>query len=97
VSTFPEHNNERPYVYSGPDVMAEFFKYLKREQARINKILVKNEPMKRLTADQITKYDTFENCPSCNITLTFENKVRHHCHVTGNFLFALCNNCNLQM
>ena len=52
VSTFPEYNNEKPYVYSGSNVMDEFFKYLKREQARINKILAKNEPMKPLTADQ---------------------------------------------
>ena len=97
VSTFPEYINEKPYVYSGPDVMHEFSKYLKLEQARINQILAKNEPMKPLTDDQTLKYNTCENCPSCLITLTPENKVRHHCHVTGNFLSALCNNCNLQM
>jgi len=25
------------------------------------------------------------------------HKVRHHCHVNGNFLFPACNNCNLQL
>src|SRR6218665_1800992 len=97
VSTFPEYNNEKPYVYSGSNVMDEFFKYLKREQARIKKILAKNELMKPLTDDQTIKYDTCENCPSCDTALTKENKIRHHCHVSGNFLSALCNNCNLQM
>jgi len=24
-------------------------------------------------------------------------KVRHHCHVSGNFLFPACNNCSLQL
>src|SRR6218665_173440 len=71
VSTFPEYNNEIPYVYSGSNIMDEFFKYL--------------------------KYDTCENCPSCDTALTKENKIHHHCHVSGNFLSALCNNCNLQM
>ena len=77
--------------------MDEFFKYLKREQARINQILAKNEPMEPLTVDQTTKYNTCENCPSCDTALTKENKIRNHCHVTGNFISALCNNCNLQM
>jgi len=25
------------------------------------------------------------------------NKVRHHCHITGNFLSAVCSNCNLKL
>jgi len=24
-------------------------------------------------------------------------QVRHHCHVSGVFLYAACNNCNLQL
>ena len=79
------------------DVVDAFFTHLQLEQIKINEILSKNEPMKPLTVDQNTKYDKCENCPSCNIALTPENKVRHHCHVTGDFLSALCNNCNLQM
>src|SRR6218665_2956809 len=42
------------------------------------------------------KYRNCKNCPSGDILLKSEMKVRHHCHVTGQFISALCLNCSLQ-
>jgi len=50
-----------------------------------------------LSESQLRKFKETTICPSCDMALTKENKVKHHCHVTGNFLEALCNQCNLLM
>jgi len=51
-----------------------------------------------LSNKQQTKYDATTHCTACGTTFTAKNhKVRHHCHVSGNFLFPACNNCNLQL
>ena len=95
VSSFTEYNNERPYVCGDGNVMDKFFMHLKSEQVRINQILSKNEPMEILNKSQIETYTNCKICPSCECDLSQENKVRHHCHVTGQFISALCTNCNL--
>src|SRR5688572_29954288 len=99
VSSFAQYNNERPYVYSGPKVgsgiVDAFFDHIKSEQIRISRILSQNQPMDPLNHSQLETFANCSNCPSCSIALTRENKVRHHCHVTGQFISALCGNCNL--
>ena len=97
VSSFEQYNNEEPVVYSGENVMESFFCHVKNEQLRITKILNRNEKMKPLTKLQWESFDSCKKCPSCNIDLDSKNKVRHHCHVTGNFLSAVCSNCNLKL
>jgi RNase P subunit RPR2 len=97
VSSFDRYNREQPYVYSGPKVMEAFFVHLKSEQVRINRILAKNKKMKKMTKLQIENYTNCRNCPSCNINLGAHNKVRHHCHVTGDYISTLCSKCNFQM
>ena len=54
--------------------------------------------MLSMTDDQQTDYDTATVCGVCGGEFTINNpKVRHHCHVTGDFLNTVCNNCNLQL
>ena len=96
VSSFDQYNDQKPVVYSGENVMDVFFKHVKTEQSRITKILNRNEKMKPLNKLQQASFDSCVKCPSCNIDLKSKNKVRHHCHITGNFLSALCSNCNLK-
>ena len=44
---------------------------------------------KKFTNKQIT-------VKNCNNTFTGKNKkVAHHDHITGEFIFTLCNSCNL--
>jgi len=96
VSKFPQHNNEEPFIYTGNgDVLDAFFTHLTQERVRINGILKKDEPMIPLTQKQKLKYRNCKNCPTCDILLKSEMKIRQHCHVTGQFISALCLNCNL--
>jgi hypothetical protein len=87
-----------PVVYSGPDVMDKFYEHVLRESQIIANIIDDNKKMLPLTLQQQKVYDEATSCSNCGTCFTDENrKVRHHCHLTGNFLFPCCNNCNLQL
>jgi len=48
-----------------------------------------------LDDDQQSSYDAAVTCRNCNTKFAYDNpKTRHHCHVTGIYLFP-ANNCNL--
>ena len=98
VSAFDFLNTEEIYVYSGNDVMEHFFSYLRKEHDLVNNILEHQMPMKHLTPDEQQDFDDATECKTCKKEFTSSNqKVRHHCHVTGNYIAAACNNCNLQL
>ena len=51
-----------------------------------------------LTPRQIADYDEATHCGNCNEPFSDDKtKVHHNCHVTGNYLFAACVRCNLQL
>jgi hypothetical protein len=83
-------------VYSGKYVMQEFYRYIQKEEEDICKILDRDVPMLPLTDDEQRGYDAATICYSCNQQFN-NDKVRHHCHVTGRFTSACCNRCNLQL
>ena len=44
------------------------------------------------------KHEICDKCECCGEKFSKMNcKVHHHCHITGNYLAAVCNNCNLQL
>jgi len=87
-----------PVVFSGEGVMDKFYDHLMSECKQIGKILGVDAHMNPLTLEQQVEYDAAVVCDACNKPFTDENhKTRHHCHVTGNYLFPACNNCNLQL
>lgn len=95
VSKYPKYQTE-PFLYSGPDVMDHFFDHLIREERRISKILNRNIHILPLTKDEESNYDNAVVCYRCNKHFTSDNKkCKHHDHVTGQFIAALCNNCNM--
>jgi len=54
--------------------------------------------MTPLTATELTDYDETTGCGECGGAFTKSNhKVRNHDHVTGQYLFAACNECNLTL
>jgi len=68
------------------------------ESREIDEILTQQMPMSPMSPDQIRKHKAAVRCENCNCTFTHNNyKVRHHSHLTGEYLFAACNNCNLQL
>jgi len=87
-----------PVVYSGPDVMSKFYEHVMRESEIIGDIVNKNNGMHMMTEKQKNDYDVATHCGACGKVFSKANaKVRHHCHVSGDFLYAACNNCNLQL
>ena len=97
VTHFPQYQTA-PTVYSGPEVMTAFYEHVMRESEIIGEIIARDELMMPLNSQQQAEYDSATNCFTCGNTFTAENrKVRHHCHITGHFLFAACNKCNLQL
>src|SRR6218665_2501670 len=91
VSTIDRYNTCKPFLESGTDTTDKLFTHIFSEQVRINNILKKNVKMIFLSKQQFKKYTECQNCPSCNVTLTSLNKVKNHCHVSGNYILPLCN------
>ena len=83
VSKFPEHDH-KIFTYSGDNVLKEFFEHIKNKQNTINKIMSTNLPMNPLTDEETRAYDAATTCLTCkNKFTTFNVKVHHHCHITG--------------
>jgi len=81
--------------------MSVFYEHVMKEAREISNILgveVVEVPMLTLTPQQIADYDEATHCGHCNEPFSGDkNKVHHHCLVTGNYLFAACIRCNLQL
>jgi len=86
------------YVYSGPDPMDKFYKHIEYERKRIHRILKISLQMEPLKLEKQIMYDADQNCSNClNFMGGYNRKVRHHDHLTGKFISATCNYCNLQL
>ena len=97
VTDFDQYRTD-PYVYSGERVMEEFYNHVIAESSAIAAIIGATVPMLPLTRQQKLEYDQATACGNCNIPFSSSNrKIRHHCHVSGKYLFPACNNCNLQL
>ena len=78
--------------------MEEFYNHVMSESAAIASIVGAAVPMLPLTRQQKLDYENATVCSSCHEAFTETNwKTRHHCHVSGNYLFPACNKCNLQL
>jgi len=87
-----------PVVYSGPDPISKFYEHVVSESHLLNQIVSYQVPMQLLTPQEETDYRNATVCYNCDEAFSSHNyKVRHHDHLSGRFLFAACNNCNLQL
>jgi hypothetical protein len=92
-----ERFSSKPFLYLGSDYKNVFFDHLLSEQRRISCILGGNIAMLPLTRDEQAAYDASTICDSCIKSYTDDNwRVRHHNHITGRFIAAVCNSCNLK-
>ena len=71
VSTEPTLNKCKPYLYSGENVMEEFYRHLQQEQDEIDFYLRTNLPMKPLTPEEQQRHDNAVECEQCH--KPFEN------------------------
>ena len=78
--------------------MSHFYDHVTSESETISEILSQQIPLSDMTDDDRRRHRAATTCVNCNGPFTHHNyKVRHHCHVTGQYLFPTCNNCNLQL
>ena len=87
-----------PVVYSGPDPMTKFYEHVMTESSLISDIVSKQVSMLSLSPQQKADHHNATVCGNCNEPFTPQNhKTMHHDHIDGSYLFAACNNCNLQL
>src|SRR6266516_6010225 len=98
VSSMDFLNTEKAFVYSGPNVMSKYYEHIMKEHGAINDILSLQKPMAPLTEAEQERYDAATVCGTCKQKFTEDNvKVRHHNHLSGKFIRATCNSCNLKL
>src|SRR5258708_2067312 len=90
-----------PYItYKGEGCIDKFFEALFEEADKIYELKNKFRNIKDMiiTKEQQKKYKIVKYCYTCKNSFTIDNyKVRDHCHITGLYRGAACNNCNLQL
>jgi len=97
VSKYADFQTD-PVVYSGPNVMDKFYEHVLKESELISEILADDQDMDPLTNGQQIQHDRATTCGECGEPFTESNhKVRHHDHVTGQYLFPACNRRNLTL
>jgi len=97
ISSEPKYRTP-PKVYSGPDPMTEFYDHVMEESRAISKIVSHQVPMRSMTSDEHKLHEAATECVNCGGPFSDRNlKVRHHDHVSGEYLFAACQKCNLQL
>src|SRR4029078_1117164 len=90
----------KPYKeFRGIDTIYKFFEALFEEEEEINKLLIKFKNNKIImTSDDRKNYHESSKCYICDNLFTEDSKkCRDHCHVTGKYRGAACNNCNLKL
>ena len=88
-----------PYLYSGPDVLTEFYRHVYAEQEAICKKLNVEKDMTSLTDAEEELYRDASVCRNCHNNFDSKSRVktRHHCHTTGRFIGPVCASRNLQL
>ena len=85
-------------LYRGENAAKHFLTKLLKENEEIQKIIKTQfrEKMK-ITNEQQNEFQRSTICYICNGKLSKKDKVRDHCHVTGEYRGAAHKNCNLQL
>jgi len=88
-----------PFLYSGPDVLTEFYRHIYAEQEAICKKLSIEKEMAPFTDVEERLYRDASVCQNCHNNFDSKSRIetRHHCHTTGRFLGPVCASCNLQL
>ncbi|MEO1917814.1 MAG: DNA polymerase, partial [Candidatus Thioglobus sp.] len=77
------------------DAAQKFLQLLQEEADELKETYIKApKPMEPLTAEELLYFSTVENCHICGRVMG-ENRVKDHCHITGNYRGAAHNACNL--
>ena len=86
---------KHPVIYRGKDVVERFLAHLECEVSKINNIFA-HPKLLIMTEQNIKDYKNATHCWICGHEIT-ENKVRDHCHFTGEYRGAAHKSCNLKL
>lgn len=81
-------------TYRGPNSDRVFLEYLQRDVLKIKSILKRQVPMK-FNNNDLETYKNAKFCYICSERL-FDDRVRDHCHLTGQFRGAAHSYCNIR-
>lgn len=86
-----------PVIYRGENASQKFLEMLAIEAKEIETIYTNPKPLQILSEKQKKDHFAATTCYFCSGRFTATNwKVFEHCHITGVYRGAACNNCNLQ-
>jgi len=93
-----EKYKTEPYCYTGPNAMEKFFDKILEEAKAIDEIMSADVPMDPLTDAEKLSHETVTTCNTCNQPFDGTRiRQRHHNHISGKYLFTVCQNCNLAL
>jgi len=87
------------YFYRGDNAVKHYLQTLLKIKDECDQVVFKlrklhKEP--KLTDEEEVEWKTKTNCYICGCEFSPDNhKIREHCHLTGKYNGAACNNCNL--
>jgi len=84
-----------PVLYRGEDAVEHFLASLQAEMAEINKVFRKPVDM-IMTTNDCKAFNDAADCHICGEALN-DDRVRDHCHITGEYRGAAHNACNLKL
>ena len=79
-------------------VIDHFLNEVKNVLEHIKECEKKFYALPMLTDEQLKKHNKIKNCQYCNVKCDKENKkVKHHDHISGDFIATVCQSCNAKI
>jgi hypothetical protein len=95
-----EEHSEPIYIYNNKDpkmVVKKWVEELEKLAKKSYDLLQKNKTNIIMSEEQKKKHADNKNCNNCKCEYKENNKkIRHHDHITGEFIDTLCHDCNLK-
>ena len=86
-------------IFFGDDCIIRFLFWCLEQISEMNKLIELGRDSHRtmkISKEQEKRHEDANNCWCCNVEFTVsDRKVRHHCHITNEYVAAVCNNCNI--
>jgi len=83
-------------TYAGENAHIDFISHLLEQEKKWIKSLLETKLFINMTFQNTTDFNNATKCYICNVTFGDVVKCRDHCHFTGKYMGAACQQCNLR-